>query len=232
MLSDINIKGELAVRSGLNYLRLEGEWYRPDEVFQADKHGWPADWEGRVILALTLLAQSTHRTPAYLDEIIEQIPAHLNAKGYFGPILPDGIIDEQHVSGHSWIFRALTEYYTLTRDESIKVMMETMAKGFLLPLKGKFSQYPIEPDNRFNMQDVWKLSQLQTKTKYHAETSDAGCAFIMLDGVTAAYKMLRWPELKQIVEEIIERYMEMDLLRLNIQTARHIKCSARYFAVL
>ena len=66
--SEIEMKGELGFRSILNYTRLEGQWYRPDEVFQADKHGWPGDWEGRVILALTLLAQSTHRTPVYLDE--------------------------------------------------------------------------------------------------------------------------------------------------------------------
>ena len=114
-IKDINIKGDLAVRSGLNYSRLEGKWYRPDEVFKADSHGWPADWEGRIILGLTLLAQSTHRTPAYLDEIIALIPEHLNERGYFGPILPEGKFDEQHFGGHSWIIRGLVEYYYMKK---------------------------------------------------------------------------------------------------------------------
>lgn len=41
---DIEVKGELGVCSGLNFARLEGKWYRPDEVFGADKHGWPGNW--------------------------------------------------------------------------------------------------------------------------------------------------------------------------------------------
>ena len=215
---DIQIKGALAVRSGLNFARLEGQWYRPDEVFQADSHGWSADWEGRVILALTMLAQSTHRTPAYLDEIISLVPEHLNVKGYFGPILPEGKFDEQHVSGHSWMLRGLIEYYYMTKDEKVKGIIERMAKNFVLPLKGNFSKYPIDPKNRFNDQEIWTLSKLQTKTKHHAETSDAGCAFIMIDGVTQAYEMLCWPELKEVAEEIIARYMQMDFLILCIQT--------------
>lgn len=215
---DIQIKGALAVRSGLNFARLEGQWYRPDEVFQADSHGWSADWEGRVILALTMLAQSTHRTPAYLDEIISLVPEHLNAKGYFGPILPEGKFDEQHVSGHSWMLRGLIEYYYMTKDEKVKGIIERMVKNFILPLKGNFSKYPINPKNRFNDQEIWTLSKLQTKTKHHAETSDAGCAFIILDGAIQAYELLGWPELKELVIEMISRFMEMDLEALHIQT--------------
>jgi hypothetical protein len=217
-LSDIEIKGELAVRSGMNFTRLEGEWYRPDQIFKADSHGWPADWEGRVILALTLLAQSTHRTPAYLDEIISLIPEHLNEKGYFGPILPEGKFDEQHFGGHNWIIRGLIEYYYWKKDEKIKNMIEVMVKNFLLPAKGYFCKYPIDPKNRFNEQEVWILSKLQTKTKHHAETSDAGCAFIIIDAATQAYELLGWIELKELIEEIITRFIEMDFLTLHIQT--------------
>lgn len=215
---DINIKGELAVRSGLNFARLEGQWYRPDEVFKADSHGWPADWEGRIILGLTMLSQATHRTAAYLDEIISLIPEHLNAKGYFGTILPKGKFDEQHFGGHSWIIRGLVEYFYFKKDQKVKEIIEKLVINFLLPVKGSFSKYPIEPVKRFENQDTWILSKLQTKTKHHAETSDAGCAFIMLDGVTAAYELLVWPELKELSEEIIERFMEMDFQALHIQT--------------
>jgi hypothetical protein len=215
---DIEIKGELAVRSGLNFARLEGQWYRPDEVFKADSHGWPADWEGRIVLALTLLAQSTHRTPAYLDEIVSRIPEHLNEKGYFGPILPEGRFDEQHFGGHNWIIRGLIEYYYLKKDEKVKSILERLIRNFLLPARGAFAKYPIEPVKRFEDQGTWILSKLQTKTKHHAETSDAGCAFIILDGASQAFGLFGWPELKELVEEIIARFMEMDLTALHIQT--------------
>lgn len=216
--ANIAIKGDLAVRSGRNFARLEGKWYRPEEVFRADSHGWPADWEGRLLLALTLLEQSTHRTSAYLEEIMSLVPEYLNEKGYFGPILPPGVFDEQHYAGHSWMFRALTEYGRYKRDSRSRFLLERMVKNFLLPAKGNFSRYPIDPATRFQEQDVWILSKLQTKTKHHAETSDAGCAFIMLDGATAAYGLLRWPELREVIEEMISRFMEMDLEALQIQT--------------
>lgn len=214
---DIDIKGELAVRTGLNYARLEGQWYRPDEVFQADKHGWPADWEGRIILALTMLAQSTHRTPAYLDRIIALIPEHLNSKGHFGQIVPEGKLDEQHLSGHSWILRGLIEYYQWKKDEGVKQILETMLNHYILAAKGYYAQYPIDPVTRFQ-DPIWILSKLQTKTKHHAETSDAGCAFMLIDGVSQAYELFRWPSLKEFADEIIGRYMEMNFSSLHIQT--------------
>ena len=215
--SEIEMKGELGYRSNLNFTRLEGPWYRPDEVFQADKHGWPGDWEGRVILALTLLAQSTHRTPAYLDEIISLIPAHLNAQGYFGQILPKGKYDEQHFSGHSWILRGLCEYYLWKRSDIVKKILDGILKNYILKTKGAFAKYPIDPKTRFQDPE-WILSKLQTKTRHHAETSDAGCAFILIDGVTQAYEIFKTQELKEFADEIIDRYMQLDFLGLHIQT--------------
>ena len=215
---NICINGDLAVRSGRNFARLEGEWYRPEEVFKADSHGWPGDWEGRVILALTLLEQAVHRTSAYLDEIVSMIPAHLNEKGYFGPILPKGSFDEQHFGGHSWMLRALAEYYIYKRKPETLAILEKMIRNFLLPAKGSYAHYPIEPIRRFEAKTPWILSHLQTKTKHHAETSDAGCAFIMIDGATAALEILPIPELREIIDEMIDRFVEMDLEALNIQT--------------
>ena len=73
-LSFISPRGELASRSALLAARLELPLYRPDAVFKPDGVGWPGDNEGRTILALTLLARSTNKEPAYLDEIIRRIP--------------------------------------------------------------------------------------------------------------------------------------------------------------
>jgi len=216
--ADIRVRGDLAVRSGLNYARLEGDWYRPDEVFKADSHGWPGDWEGRVVLALTLLERATHRPSAYLEEILRLIPEHLNERGYFGPPLPPRQFDEQHFGGHSWMVRALAEYYAYKRKPETLALLRRMVDGFLMPAKGYFSQYPIKPKARFDQQDVWILSKLQTKTLHHAETSDAGCVFIMIDGASAAYEVDPRPELREVIDEMIARFMEMDLEALHIQT--------------
>lgn len=217
---NITIKGELAVRCGKNFVRLEDEWYRPDEVYKADGHGWPGDWEGRTILALSLHSQLSKRRAAYLDEMVSLLPNYLNAKGHLGPILRDGLFDEQHFAGHSWLIRGLIEYYKLTGYEYIKKIVEKMLSEYILPVKGSFPKYPITMEERAIANDVgiWHLSQLQTKLLTHAGTSDAGCVFILLDGLTDAFDFLGWPELKELIEEMIQRFSEMDLLGCYIQT--------------
>ena len=157
-LRNIKVKGDLAVRSGLNFARLEGDWYRPEEIFKADSHGWPGDWEGRVILALTMLEQSTHRTSAYLDEIMSILPSHLNRKGYLGPIMPEGTFDEQHFSGQSWMLRALSAHHYHTNDMRSLGFLKRMVKNFLMPVKGSYALYPIEPVERFKAKTPWVLS--------------------------------------------------------------------------
>lgn len=71
---NLTVAGDLAARSVLNYARLEGKWYRPWEVFGADQHGWPADWESRIVLALVSQARTTHCEPAWPEEVIDALP--------------------------------------------------------------------------------------------------------------------------------------------------------------
>jgi hypothetical protein len=216
-LANLQVRGLIGQRANLTFSRLDGKWYRPHEVFIADKKGWPGDWEGRAILAQTLLAQATHREPAWTDEIIDRIPNHLNKKGYFGPVCPDGVADEQQLSGHGWLLRGLIEYYKWRKDERVMKMIDKLLTCLYLPTRGLYAKYPIDPKERGKSKS-WQLSQLQTKLKTHAKSIDTGCAFIALDGVTQAYELLRTPELKALIEEIIERYQKLDFIGLNIQT--------------
>jgi uncharacterized protein len=216
-LGEIHMFGDLGVRTGLNYARLEGQWYRPDEVFVADKAGWPADWEGRLILALALHARSTRRTPAYLEEIMDRVPSHLNERGYFGHVLAAGVNDEQQMAGHSWYLRGVLEHHALYRDQRSLDLAASVIDNLLLPSAGNYARYPIDPATRWQSSH-WKLSKLQTKSAAHAETSDCGCAFIMLDGATAAYEALRIDALKPLIEEMIARYAQVDFRGINVQT--------------
>ena len=87
-LSQLEMRGELYTRIAKNYARLEETRYQPKFVFLTNEQSgsWPGDTEGRTILGLTMNAQITGREPLYLDEIIAEIPEHLNERGYFGKI--------------------------------------------------------------------------------------------------------------------------------------------------
>jgi uncharacterized protein len=215
--NDIEMYSDLAVRIGLNSARLEAKGYRPSEVFTADAHGWPGDYEGRVMLALVLYKRVTGRTPAYLEEMVDLIPSHLNKKGYFGPVLPEGVNDEQQMAGHSWYLRSLLEYYAWKPQERIKQFITNVVENLLLPSKGNYARYPIDLDTRWESEH-WHLSKLQSKGKAHAESSDCGCAFIMLDGATAVYEMMPRDDLKELIFEMIDRFRHLDFKTLKVQT--------------
>lgn len=216
-LEALEVRGILAQRAALTFARLAGEWYRPHEVFTADKSGWPGDWEGRSILATTLMGRATHQTPPWLEEILERVPQHLNAKGYFGKVQPKGVRDEQQMSGHSWFLRGLIEYYYWKKDPGIRAMIERIARNLLVPSLGVYPKYPLTAQERLRTRN-WRLSRLQSKTKTHDKSIDTGCAFLAIDGVSQAYELLRWPKIRELLDEMIARFLEMDLVAMKVQT--------------
>ncbi len=222
-LNKLTIYGELAMRANLNFARLESAKYWPETIFEMDQHAWPADWEGRTMLALTMHAQTTKREPAFLDAILEQLPKRMNAKGYFGPGYADGVTHEQAMAGHSWMIRALSEYYSWKKEsdpkqaEKAMKILKSIVTNFYIPQTENYRNYPIDPIKRFD-DPRWILSHKQSKTKTHAGTSDCGCAFIALDGATAAYELLKLPELKPLIENMISSYEILPREELHVQT--------------
>ena len=70
----VEVAGDLSKRAGQNFDRLEAPYYAPPRVFESENaRKWPGDVEGRTVLALTLLARSTHREARYLDAILETV---------------------------------------------------------------------------------------------------------------------------------------------------------------
>src|SRR5690606_30673683 len=49
-------------------------------------------------------------------------------------------------------------------------------------------------------------------------SSDIGCDFIFMDGVIHAYSLFPDPEVKALVEEMIQRFLQMDLVGIKAQT--------------
>lgn len=214
---NIKIAGELYTRAMRNFDRLEEEKYRPHNVFLTEEEsgGWPGDTEGRTILGLTLESQATHRKALYLEDILKKIPQYLNEKGYMGPIYP-GKVNEQQLSGNGWMLRGLCEYYSWKKDENILDIIKSITNLFI-ENKGKYKNYPIDPKLR-NTNVGAASGTIQTTENQWMLSSDIGCVFIGMEGLIHAYKYIQTPEIKEVIDEMIDRFLEIDVIGIKAQT--------------
>ena len=208
----------LRARQHRNFDRLEEEKYRPENVFQREKEAgnWPGDTEGRTVLALVLLAQATGRTPQYLDAILARWPGEVNARGYFGDIQPDGLISEQQLSGHGWVLRALAELERWRPGGPARALATPVIENLILPTAGQHRLYPLDPAVR-RPEGGFSGTHLGRVGPWLLST-DVGCDFICLDGVVDAYDVFRDERLRPLAEEMIDRFLELDLLAVQAQT--------------
>lgn len=216
-LSFIYPRGELGARSAYLAARLEAPIYSASNIYDnPSKESWQGDWEGRVILAQTLLSRSTGKYPAYLDEIVAALPKYLNERGYLGEVLADGNFNEQQMSGHSWLLRALVEYYYLRRYEWVKDIIRNIVYNLFIPAKNYFEFYPINPEQRTdNGKESGNIAG--NVGAWHIST-DTGCAYIPIDGISAAYELLGDREIVELLEEMIRCFRKIDLVGIKAQT--------------
>lgn len=218
-LENVTPSGEAATRIFKNMARMHDWRYHPGIVGTelAENKGWPGDWEGRTVLALTLLARASKAEQAYLDGIVGWIRNHCNEKGYRGDLMDIDAINEQSLSGHGWLLRGLVEYYHYRKDPDTKAFIETIITELFLPLKGKFGAYPRKPEERvYEGEAAGELAGI-TVSGWQV-SSDTGCAFISLDGLTQTYELLRLPELKALIDEMISVFMTIDFKGITMQT--------------
>lgn len=215
-LDHIRPLGMLGARCALSAARLEGPEYRPDAIFTADQSGWPGDWEGRAILGQCLICRATGKAPSYLDEILQALPGRLNAKGYLGPILPPGEFDEQQLSGHSWLLRGLCEAYEMKGDASLLSMIRQIIEALFLPALSAYDRYPL--DSRDHVVAGAEAGKVAARSGCWHISTDTGCAFIPLDGVSHAYRLLKEPAVAELLKAMIRRYLQLDFTGLMVQT--------------
>ena len=214
---NLQIKSELATRLHKNFDRLEEDMYRPDSIFNSQlAQSWPGDAQGRVVLGLVLDARATGRAPLYLDQIVSAYPSKMNELGYFGPIL-DGVINEQQLSGNGWVLRGLCEYYEWKKDPKTLEMITNIVDNLFMKGKGMYSQYPIDPEGRRkNLGDA--IGEIVYNEDQWILSSDIGCIFIGMEGLIHAYKILGREDMKEVIEELIDRFLEVDLVGIRAQT--------------
>ncbi len=220
-------RGTLAARAGLLAARLEMREYRPETVLNMDQAGWPGDWEGRTILALVRIAETTKKEPAYLHEIVDIVLDARNERGYLGPIYDgrsthggtaDGgaLVNEQQLSGHSWLLRGLCAYYHYTKRQDVYDAALTIGRNLFVPVKDLYPAYPIRPEERVGGGEMSGHSAAVVG-KWIIST-DTGCAYIPLDGLSALYEMTHDAEIGALLDVMIENFLKIDFLGICVQT--------------
>lgn len=208
--------GDLGARAALLAGRLGDPIYRPDAIFHMDVNGWPGDWEGRAILAQTMISRATGIASAFLRENVAALQGEYNEKGYLKGILPEGEFDEQQLSGHGWLMRGLCEYYTDSGDEDALKQAMRIAENLFLPTRGHFADYPVLPEERASgggaAGNIAKVVR-----GWHVST-DTLCAFIPMDGLSRLYEITKDPRLGDLLSEMFEKFMTIDLVSLRAQT--------------
>lgn len=214
-LEDVRMQGELGKRIEANFNRLEDEKFRPPKLFDEPNDGWPGDLEGRTMLGLTLLSQVTGREAKYLDAIMEMYSRRVNARGYLGPVLDLNNISEQALGAQFWDLRALSEYAAWKGDSRFASLADSLAWNFYLPHRGAFASYPISAEERESDGSQYG-SEVKRIGKWRL-SSDIGCGFGGLDGLTDYYSRRPSTEIGALIDEMIGRYREEDPEKVHAQ---------------
>ena len=206
---------ELSTRILLNYRRLaEGDYYSLEKIFSPKEYSWQGDKEGRALLAFVSHYKISGKMIPCMEGMLEKMPQMLNRDGYFGVIDPN-LIHEQQLSGHSWLLRGLCEHYEVFCDAFSREAITRITENLYLPKSGRFASYPIDRDKRdsggvsgsdVGVIDGWCLS------------SDIGCAFTSIDGLSHAYCVTGDARIKRLVDEMITVYRAIDKVALRAQT--------------
>jgi len=204
----------LKARVELSATRLEDARYSPAKVFLTEEQsgGWPGDTEGRTILALALQEKALGRPSKHLKGILAALPKHLNEKGYMGPVRTD-VADEQQMSGNGWLMRGLLACGTSETRERAR----GVARGLFLPAKGRFAAYPTDAAARKGFAGAASGSVAGTAGGWRLST-DIGCVFIGLDGLVETWRATRDADLEPVIDEMIARFLEIDLVGIRAQT--------------
>lgn len=207
---------ELSERTELNFSRLaNSSYYQIGEVFSPDGYQWYGDKEGRALLAFVCHYEINGRVIPCMEEMLALLPEKLNDKGFFGPLCDPEAIHEQQLSGHSWLLRGLCAHYDAFGDRFSLECVKKIIKGLYLPLKGKFYAYPLERGEKnkggvsgscIGNSGGWILS------------SDTGCAFMSIDGLSHAFRITGDGAIKELLDEMISVYLAIDKAALKAQT--------------
>ncbi len=208
-------KEELQERIDLNFSRLRDDpYYQIDEVFAPVDYDWYGDKEGRALLAFVSHYKINGRKIPCMTEMLKRMKEKTNEKLFFGPLAGE-VIHEQQLSGHSWLLRGLCEYYEQFADPFALEIVESVCRNLYLPTKGRYHTYPTD---RAAMTGGGVSGSIEGELRGWKLSSDIGCAFMSIDGLSHAYCLLGTVELKELIDEMTAVYLNIDKKALKVQT--------------
>ena len=214
MITNLN-RSELGERIALNYRRLADDpYYQIGDVFSPAGYGWMGDKEGRALLAFVSHYKMTGKKIPCMEEMLAKMPSMVNGQNYLGKC-GDGMIREEQLSGHSWLLRGLCEHYEQFGDAYSLTLIRDITGNLYLPLKGEFAVYPV--DREITASGGVSGSEAGTCGKWILST-DTCAAFMSIDGLSHAYKILRDPAVKELLDEMIAFYSALDKRAMKAQT--------------
>jgi len=217
-LADSHPAGDLRRRLELNF----GRMHDPEFSFESASTAFtvreaPGDWIGRTLLALTLDAQALGREAPRAEETVRRWPEVCNARGYVGAMHPPGRADENQVGGHNGMLRGLCEYYLWKRDPRALAAIRGIVAQLMLPTRPLYAQYPDHLIDKLKGGPVSGLT-VENDGAWLGLSTDIGTVFFTLDGLTQAYLVDPSAELRGLIETMIARYAQLDLIALSAQT--------------
>ena len=187
---------------------------------------WPGDWEGRALLAFCSLYSCCGKKATAMDEFIKRIDEILNEEGFVGDVFNPDAVNEQQLSGNGWFLSALCEYYKLFGDEKILAIAKNVFNNLFYAALPAYDVYPLDPRTKedggvgghnFEIKNGWILS------------TDVGCAFIGVDGVSRYYELTKDEKAKEFMEKTADKFLEVDKLKVKAQTHATLTASRAYF---
>ena len=216
LMKHIFDQAELDERIARSFNRLLGDYYQMPAVFQEYCANWPGDKEGRALLAFVSHYKMTGKRNPCMEALMEALPKYTNEHLYFDP-KQDPVIHEQQLSGHSWYLRGLCEHYEQFGDEFSLTALKSVTEHLFLPTAGRYRTYPVSRDPKHLNEggvsghsaillEGWQLS------------TDVGCAFMAIDGLSHVYKITKDARVKDLLDEMIEVYSAIDKVTLRART--------------
>lgn len=213
---NVKADGELLRRMEANMTRLEGKEYTVEYVHSKEEDGWPGDYCGRTLLAMTQMSEMLGRPCKGMRELAEDILLQLSEKGYLGKKLGEGCVNEQQMAGNSWLLRSLLKHGDYSGDERFSSAARRLFLEYYQKVSRFFPSYPVlssSPDvgspigtTMRDAYDGWQIS------------SDVGCAFIALDGISDYYAYSGDRQAEEVFYLLFDVFRRIDPAAMKLQT--------------
>ena len=210
------LSGDMELRVKLACRRVhDSELYSPDKIYLRNNDAWPGDFAGRTLLAWHKYSSILQKNDPELEKALSLYNDFCNRRGFLGAIHPEDMFDEQQLSGHGWLLRAMAEIYTKTACGICRTVAVNVFENLALPLAKHLATYPLSDsvrnasgavdgtaDRRIG---VWRVS------------TDVGAIFIFFAGLVHAAEVFELPA-EKLLEQFVSLAGKVDFVQNKYQT--------------